>query len=112
VASIPTIEQTQRGLQNAARRPRAVCAVYEAVRDRATTSGRWSRGAPPRTSVGGPQDRTRGCVFTTAKPPDIRRLRLPPDPAMRAICYFQRCPASSTSAELASAEMITRTRKA
>jgi len=58
VASIATIEQTQDWSPASARTIRAVRAVYEAFSDRAT-SGRWRRGAPPRTSVGRPLVRSR-----------------------------------------------------
>ena len=42
----------------------------------------------------------------------IRRLRVPPTPWAESRYFIQRCPASSTRAELATAETATRSRKA
>jgi hypothetical protein len=110
MTAIPAIEQTQAGLQNVARRTRAVAAVYEALRDRATSS-RWSGGARRRTparrsSVRAP--RSRG-IGETAGTPAVSQS---PKGSLQERVHRQRCPASRTSAELATADSMRRTRKA
>jgi hypothetical protein len=69
-----------------ARPTQAVRAVYEAFRVRATTLGRWSRGAPPRTSVGRPQIRSRRSAINSPKPRNRRSpdgLSAPPGSSSR-----------------------------
>jgi hypothetical protein len=110
VAAIPAIEQSQAGLQKLARRSRAVAAVYEPLGDPATSGG-WRPGATPRIS------RRRSSVLTressgiseTAGNPAASQS---PKGSLEARVHRQRCPASRTSAELATADSMSRTRKA
>jgi hypothetical protein len=127
VASIATIEQTQglvsRGCPadpGGSRSLRGVpCSCNLGRMASRSTSGRWRRGAPPRTSVGRPQVRSRrsaigmpGQSLITTRPSVARRSLVPRYVlALRIGVHFQRSPASRTKAELASADNIRRTRK-
>ena len=110
VAAIPAIEQTQAGLQNVARRTRAVAAVYEAVPDRAT-SFRRTAGGRPRALLGRALVGARGSagIGETAGTPAVSQS---PKGSLELRVHRQRCPASRTSAELATADSMRRTRKA
>ena len=84
--------------QRRTRPTRVVRAVYGAIGEHATTSGRWSSGAPPRTSVGRPQvssrrlapsrsghDRnheTAGHPTVSSCPPCPRRASVPAVPCL------------------------------
>jgi len=118
MAAIPAIEQTQAGLQNDARRTRAMAAVYEAPRDRATSGPTASRSSSAVVRGSGgrstavdrrrPRDRIREIGETAGKP----AVSQSPKGSLRARVHRQRCPASRTSAELATADSMRRTRKA
>ncbi len=108
------IEQTHSGLPNAARQTRAVCAVYEALGDHATTrtprqcscpheASARARAGPPATGRISPAFRAR-CDETAGRPAASSRDPIPHDVGGH---IFQRCPASSTSAELARADTTT-----
>jgi hypothetical protein len=103
MAAIPAIEQTQAGLQHVARRTRAVAAVYEALRDRATAALRWLAGG----AVG--ELRPGSGIGETAGKPTVPQS---PRGSLGARVHRQRCPASRTRAELATADSRSRTRKA
>jgi len=78
VAAVPTVEQTQLGLPNAARRSRAVPAVYGALCDRATTPAGAAaiRPAPP---DGAGNRETAGVPAVSQFPPSIPLMEgLPP----------------------------------
>jgi hypothetical protein len=122
VATIPAIEQTQAGLQNVARRTRAVAAVYEALRDRATSEPRADRSRVcarrrnDRVGIGARcacqsialADACWG-IGETAGTPAVSQS---PKGSLQERVHRQRCPASRTSAELATADSMRRTRKA
>ena len=120
VAAIVPIEQTQAGLPNATRPTRAVRAVYEALRDRATTRTPRHRTCRHEASAVGEARIGTGSGRSRSSGRRTRRDRRSPDglvaiwvdPPERAGHLTQRCPASRTSAELARAERASSTRKA
>jgi hypothetical protein len=112
VASIATVEQTQVWSPNVARPTRVVRAVYEAPDDRATIWTAPNPGCNVRGAMATEPTAARDAL--DSKRPSVSRRSLDPRQALRtrASVHRQRCPASRTKAELASAERDRSTRKA